>query len=237
MDLVRDLISTGRYVREETKIKVRQPISECLIDGKYESILGDLKELIKEELNVKNIVFVEDLSEYMNFTIKPNFKVCGAMFGPKMKDYQTLLADLNDEDKEMLVKEQTITVDFDGERLDITPNMVDVRIDAKEGFNVGMENNKFIILNTELTRELILEGLAREVVSKVQNIRKEMDLNIVDRIDIDYSADDEIIDAINSFKEYIMNETLCVNLNVNENIDTIVDINGHDVKLDIKVAK
>jgi len=237
MDLVRDLISTGRYVREETKIKVRQPISECLIDGKYESILGDLKELIKEELNVKNIVFVEDLSEYMNFTIKPNFKVCGAMFGPKMKDYQTLLADLSDEDKEMLVKEQTITVDFDGERLDITPNMVDVRIDAKEGFNVGMENNKFIILNTELTRELILEGLAREVVSKVQNIRKEMDLNIVDRIDIDYSADDEIMDAINSFKEYIMNETLCVNLNVNDKVNTIIDINGHDVKLEIKVAK
>ena len=237
MDLVRDLISTGRYVREETKIKVRQPISECLIDGKYESILGDLKELIKEELNVKNIVFVEDLSEYMNFTIKPNFKVCGAMFGPKMKDYQTLLMDLCDEDKESLVKEQTITVDFDGERLDITPNMVDVRIDAKEGFNVGMENNKFIILNTELTRELILEGLAREVVSKVQNIRKEMDLNIVDRIDIDYNADDEIMDAINEFKDYIMNETLCVNFNVNENVETVVDINGHDVKLEIKVAK
>ena len=88
MDLVRDLISTGRYVREENKIKVRQPISECLVDGKYESILGDLVNLIKEELNVKKVVFVNDLSKYMNFTIKPNFKVCGAMFGPKMKEYQ-----------------------------------------------------------------------------------------------------------------------------------------------------
>ncbi len=164
MDLVRDLISTGRYVREETKIKVRQPLSECLIDGKYESILGDLVNLINEELNVKKVTFVDDLSKYMNFTIKPNFKVCGSMFGSKMKDYQAALLDLHDEDIELILKEETVTIDFDGGRLDITPDMVDVRIESKEGFNVGMENNKFIILNTELTRELILEGLARELV-------------------------------------------------------------------------
>ena len=151
MDLVRDLISTGRYVREETKIKVRQPISECLIDGKYETILGDLVGLINEELNVKKVTFVDDLSKYMNFTIKPNFKVCGAMFGPKMKDYQSALLDLHDEDIELILKEETVTIDFDGGRIDITPDMVDVRIESKEGFNVGMENNKFIILNTELS--------------------------------------------------------------------------------------
>ena len=80
MDLVRDLISTGRYVREETKIKVRQPISECLIDGKYETILGDLVGLINEELNVKKVTFVDDLSTYMDVVIKPNFKVCGPLF-------------------------------------------------------------------------------------------------------------------------------------------------------------
>ena len=152
MDLVRDLISTGRYVREETKIKVRQPIAECLIDGKYESILGDLVNLINEELNVKKVTYVDDLGKYMNFTIKPNFKVCGAMFGPKMKDYQNALLDLTGEDIDLLLREQTITIDFDGGRLDVTPEMVDVRIESKEGFNVGMENNKFIILNTELTR-------------------------------------------------------------------------------------
>ena len=124
-----------------------------------------------------------------------------------------------------------------GERLDITPNMVDVRIESKEGFNVGMENNKFIILNTELTRDLILEGLAREVVSKVQNIRKEQAFNIVDRINISYFADDEIADAINTFKDYIISETLCVNLTMNSEIDNIVEINGHEVKLKIEVAK
>lgn len=233
MDLVRDLISTGRFVREDTKIKVRQPLSEALIDGKYESILGDLVELIKEELNVKKVTFVTDLSKYMNFNIKPNFKVCGAMFGPRMKDYQTLLQNLNEEDEEALLQEETITVDFDGERLDITPDMVDVRIESKEGFNVGMQNNKFIILNTELTEELILEGLAREFVSKVQNIRKTIGLEISDRIDLTYYGDELTNKAFEEFKEYIMSETLAVNYSQNDSGETN-DINGHDVKIEVK---
>ena len=239
MDLVRDLISTGRYVREEAKIKVRQPISECLIDGKYKDILGDLVNLINEELNVKQVVFVNDLAEYMNFTIKPNFKVCGAMFGSKMKLYQQTLSDLNDDDIDLLLKEETITVDFDGERLDITPNMVDIRIEAKEGFNVGMENNKFIILNTDLSRDLLLEGLAREIVSKVQNLRKENNFNIIDRIELEYSSDDEVKEAINEFKDYIMNETLAVVIKENSNLEkaNLIDINGHDVKIKIEVTK
>ena len=236
MDLVRDLISTGRYVREETKIKVRQPIKECLIDGKYESILGDLVNLIKEELNVKKVVFVSDLTKYMNFTIKPNFKVCGAMFGPKMKDYQTALNDLNKDDIDLLLKEETITIDFDGGRLDITPDMVDVRIEAKEGFNVGMVNNKFIILNTELTRDLLLEGLARESVSKIQNLRKTTGLEISDRIKLYYNGDDEIKETFNMFKKYIMDETLSVVFEeTNDNLD-IIDINGHNVGIKIEKA-
>ena len=230
MDLVRDLISTGRFVREETKIKVRQPLSEALVDGKYESILGDLVELIKEELNVKTVTFVSDLSKYMNFNIKPNFKVCGAMFGPRMKDYQALLQNLSEEDEELLLQEETITVDFDGERLDITPDMVDVRIESKEGFNVGMQNNKFIILNTELTEELILEGLAREFVSKVQNIRKTSGLDIADRIKLYYSGDELTNKAFEEFSDYIMSETLAT---VYEEKDAgeVNDINGHDVKI------
>ena len=230
MDLVRDLISTGRFVREETKIKVRQPLSEALVDGKYESILGDLVELIKEELNVKTVTFVSDLSKYMNFNIKPNFKVCGAMFGPRMKDYQALLQNLSEEDEELLLQEETITVDFDGERLDITPDMVDVRIESKEGFNVGMQNNKFIILNTELTDELILEGLAREFVSKVQNIRKTNGLDISDRIKLYYSGDELTNKAFDEFSDYIMSETLATVYEVKD-VGEVNDINGHDVKI------
>ena len=234
MDLVRDLISTGRYVREETKIKVRQPLSECLIDGKYKSILGDLVNLINEELNVKKVTFVDDLGKYMNFTIKPNFKVCGAMFGPKMKDYQQVLLDLEKDDIDLILKQETITIDFDGERLDITPDMVDVRIESKEGFNVGMENNKFIILNTELTRELLLEGLCREAISKIQNLRKTSGLDIADRIKLVYNADEEVNEAFNMFKNYIMDETLAVEFNSTDEKLELIDVNGHQVGFKIE---
>ncbi len=233
MDLVRDLISTGRYVREETKIKVRQPIAECLIDGKYESVLGDLVTLINEELNVKKVTFVDDLSKYMKFTIKPNFKVCGAIIGSKMKDYQAVLADLDGENLDLVLKGETITVDFYGGCLDITPDMVDVKFSSKEGFNVGMENNKFIILNTELTRELLLEGMAREFVSKVQNLRKTSGLEITDRISLTYQGDKDIQEALEMFKEYIMEETLAVTFEESDNGE-ITDINGHDVKIALK---
>ena len=235
MDLVRDLISTGRFVREENKVKVRQPLGECLIDGKYESILGNLVNLIIEELNVKKVTFVDDLSKYMNFTIKPNFKVCGAMFGAKMRDYQEVLKDLNDEDIDLILKNETVTVDFDGERLDITPDMVDVRIESKEGFNVGMQNNKFIILNTELTEELILEGLARELVSKVQNLRKTSGLEIENRIKLYYFGDDRVNKAIETFVDFIKKETLSVEVIKDENLEESVDLNGH--KTLIKIEK
>ncbi len=233
MDLVRDLISTGRYVREETKIKVRQPIVECLIDGKYEAILGDLVNLINEELNVKKVTYVDDLSKYMEFTIKPNFKVCGAKIGSKMKEYQAILADLDNEFLDLVLKGETITVDFDGGRLDITPDMVDVKFSSKEGFNVGMENNKFIILNTELTRELILEGMAREFVSKVQNLRKTSGLLITDRINLTYQGDKDIKEAMDMFRDYIMEETLAVTFDESD-VGEVTDINGHEVKISLK---
>ncbi len=233
MDLVRDLISTGRYVREEAKIKVRQPLSECIINGAYKKILGDLTELIKEELNVKKVTYVEDLSKYMHFNIKPNFKVVGPTLGSNIKAFQGALMDLNEEDKKMLLKEETITIDFNGERLDVTPDMVDVRIEAKEGFNVGMENNKFVILNTDIDRDLLLEGLAREFVSKVQNMRKTSGLEIENRIELYYDGDKEILESLSKYSDYVKEETLAT---VYENKDSgeEIDVNGHKVKVQIK---
>ena len=96
-----------------------------------------------------------------------------------------------------------------------------------------MQNNKFIILNTELNEELILEGLAREFVSKVQNIRKTIGLEISDRIDLTYSGDELTNKAFDEFKEYIMSETLAVNFSQSDNGE-VNDINGHEVKIEVK---
>ncbi len=234
MNLVRSLISIGRFVREENKVKVRQPLSEVILDGKTKDVLGDLVELIKEELNVKEVIFEKDLSKYMNFMVKPNFKECGKLFGPNMGKYTELLNSLSESDIIKLENNEALTVDTDWNgTLTINKEMVDIRIQSKEGFNVDMENNNFVILNTNLTEELIYEGNAREVVSKVQNMRKNAGFEIENRITITYNGDAEVLKTFEQFGEYIANETLATKMTVGEGSE-ILDINGHELKITIE---
>ena len=234
MDLVRNLISIGRYVREEAKIKVRQPLSEALLDGKNKELISDLVPLIEEELNIKNVTFVEDLNEYMNLSVKPNFKVVGKVFGSLIKEFQTKLEELSEQEINNLQKGNSITLELGGEVKEITSDMVDIRISSKEGFNVGMENNNFIILNTELTEELVMEGIARETVSKVQNLRKNKGFDIVDRINIYYQGDEDFVKALNKYMDYIKSETLAVEVKELEELTDKFDLNGHEVYLDVE---
>ncbi len=234
MDLVRNLISLGRNVREKVKIKVRQPISEVLIDGKNKDIIGDLEELIKEELNVKNITYIDDLSKYMNFEVKPNFKVVGKIFGSKIKLYQEELTKLNYEDIKSIEQGNNITITIDNEVFDITSDMVDIRVSSKEGYNTQKDLNNFIILNTNLTDELINEGIARELISKVQNLRKQKDFDVADRIKLYYEKNEKLEEVLSSFNEMIKNETLSVELIEKNNIENEFDLNGLLVKVDVK---
>ena len=234
MDLVRDLISLGRNVREENKVKVRQPISEVVLDGKTKKVLNDLVDLIKEELNVKEVVFEDDLSKYMNYFVKPNFKEVGKVFGSNIKEFANKLESLSTEDILKLENNETVSMDIAGTTYDVTKDMVDIRISSKEGFNVGSENNNFVILNTTLTEDLILEGLARECVSKVQQLRKSSDFNIVDRINLYYSGDEDFDKAIDKFEKYIKDETLSLSITKDDNLTESFDLNGHDVKLKVE---
>ena len=234
MDLVRSLISIGRYVREEAKIKVRQPLNEALLDGKNKELISDLVSLIEEELNIKKVVFVDDLNEYMNLSVKPNFKVVGKLFGPLIKEFQNKLENLSSTEINTLEKGNSITMIIGDKETEITPEMVDIRISSKEGFNVGMENNNFIILDTTLTEDLILEGIAREMVSKVQQLRKNKDFNVTDRIKLYYKGDQDIDKCLNKLSEYIKNETLSVSIEQRDNLKEKYDLNGHDCYIDIE---
>ena len=234
MDLVRDLISSGRYVREETKIKVRQPLSEALLDSKNESIIGNLSDLIKEELNVKEIKYVSNLNEYMNFTVKPNFKLVGRIFGKNINVFANKLNDLKVNDINKLQNNETIPMVIDDTNYEIDLSMVDIRISSKEGFNVGTINNEFIILDTTLTDELIMEGIARETISKIQQLRKTNDFNVVDRIKVYYNGDNEFTTALNKNIEFIKNETLAKEFILDENLTESFDINDHNVKLKVE---
>ena len=233
MDLVRDLISIGRNVREEQKLRVRQPLGEMLIDGKNENVLKDLTNLIKEELNVKEVAFVKDTSKYMNYNLKPNFKVVGKVFGSALNEYQNKLLELPLEDIKKLENDEVIHMEVNGKDYEVTKDMIDIRITAKEGFNVGMENNNFVILNTTLTDDLIKEGIAREVVSKVQLMRKNKDLELTDRIVVKYNADEYVSAAIEEYSDYIKHETLADDLVSENTLENEFNIDERKVAIDI----
>lgn len=234
MDLVRDLVTLGRASREEAKIKVRQPLSKVIIDGKYKEIIGDLTELIKEELNVKEVQFEEDLSEFMEFELKPNFRVCGSILGSKVKEFGKVLREADAKELLGKLEEGKVSLELGGEETEIERDFVEVKISAKEGFDVIMENNLFVILDTELNEELLNEGYVREFVSKIQQLRKKKDLDILDNIKISYKSDDEVEKAIERDKEFIKSETLALEV-VNEDNDAEVEnLNGHDIKINIE---
>ena len=230
MDLVRDLISLGRNVREEEKIKVRQPISEVILDGKNKEILKGLEDLIKEELNVKEIVFEQDLTKYMDFQVKPNFKEAGKILGSKIKDFTNYLNNLSEEDIEKAVNKESLKF----EDLEITENLLDIKIKSKKGMKVAMENSNFIILNTTLTEDLIKEGIAREIVSKVQNLRKEKDFDIENRIKLYYNSNNYFEEVLKEFGEYIKKETLALKIIKKEDLTNKYNINDIEVYLDVE---
>ena len=236
MDLVRELISLGRNAREEAKIKVRQPISEIILDGKNKAVINDLVDLIKEELNVKNVIFTQDLNEYISYDIKPNFKVCGPILGKNIKEFQDKLKDFTQDNISTLENGNTITLNIGGNDIDITYDMLDIRINSKEGFNASNEGNNFIILNTTLTDELIDEGIVREFVSKVQQIRKTNDYEMMDNINIYYSHNDEFNKSIKNYIDFIKKETLAIDLiESDENYENTYDLNG--IELGIRLEK
>ena len=237
MDLVRDLVGLGRAARAQSKIKVRQPLQKILIDGKYEELISDLVPLIQEELNIKEVYFEKDLKDFMDFSLKPNFKVAGSILGSKIKLLGNALNQLDaSEVVPKLEAGETIEVELDGEKIQVQKDYVMISISAKEGFMVEMENNLFVILDTTLTEDLVNEGFAREFVSKVQQMRKSSGFEVTDQIKIAFYGDEEVTKAVNEYKDYIMQETLAVA------IDSVQDAqleqqNLNDHMTGIKVEK
>ncbi len=233
MDLVRDLVTLGRGARETVKIKVRQPIQKVIVDGKYEALISDLVDLIKEELNVKDVVFATELGNYMNFSLKPNFKVLGPVLGQKMGLFGKKLGELDPAIyAPKLDGGEVISIDLEGEAFELSKENVLINIQAKEGFTVSLENNVFVILDTVLNETLIHEGYAREVISRVQQMRKAADFQVLDEINIYYSCDENFEKGILAHEAYIMSETLCVNLekNASKAVEEF-ELNGCPVKL------
>lgn len=235
MDLVRTMVTLGRGIREKEKIKVRQPLSTIKIDSKYKDIIYDFLDLIKEELNVKEVVFETKLEEFLNYSLKPNFKEAGPKLGGTIKEFGKVLSEADaSEFINKLESEGKVRIVLGGEEVEITPEMVDASISAKDGFAVAMENKVFTILDTNLTKELIEEGFAREVISKVQQLRKQSGFEMMDKIKIHLSSSEDVEKAVEKHKNYILSETLALEI-VKDGKGEEFDINGN--KADISVEK
>ena len=170
----------------------------------------------------------------MNIEYKPNFKVCGRIFGKDMSRFTEYLSTISKEEIKLL-QDNKLEINLNGTDYKVESDYVETRINSKEGYDVAVENNNLIILNTNLTEELIGEGLARETISKIQNLRKSNDYEIMDRIIIHYSSNEEYTKSINNYLDFIKKETLANDIIKEDNIDNIIDIN--DYKVGIKLER
>ena len=234
MELVRDICSLGRNAREDAAIKVRQPLNFMILPLVDETVIEDFESIIKEELNIKEIVYKDDMTEYMDYIVKPNFKVVGKVFGPKMKDFQEAVSklDINDVNK---IKAGYFKMNFLGEEIDVTEDMILTTLKNKKGYCAASNGKTSIVLDTSLTEDLILEGLAREVVRKVQSLRKEADFVITDHINLYYHGDEMFDKMLASYDEYIKNETLADSLLEDQNIEKDMELN--DIVVGLRVER
>ena len=240
MDLARTLVGLGRAARESVKIKVRQPIQKIFIDGKNKALIEDLSPLIREELNVKEVEFIKDVKDYMNYSLKPNFRALGPVLGKDMGLFSKVIQQL---DPSKVVKafdqDQPIVVKLSDEKtVNVTKDQMVVNISSKEGFTVEMVNNVFIILDTALTKELTHEGYAREFISRVQQMRKSNGFEVSDHINIFYESTEEFTLAISEFEKYIMDETLAELIAPLANGESeTLNLNGHETKIFLERIK
>jgi isoleucyl-tRNA synthetase len=236
MDLVKELVKLGRASRENSKIKVRQPINKIHIDGKYKELISDLVPLVKEELNVKEVVFEHDLNEFMDFTLKPNFKLAGPKLGSNVKAFAGALAAASATDIINAVQSgHKYEITVNGQTVELDEEILDIRISAKEGYNVSTDNNVFIIIDTNLTEDLINEGYAREFISKVQQMRKNNGYEMMDKIKIFYNGTSEIDKAVEEFMNFIKSETLAVSIEkVSSDDMEVQNLNGIDTGMKLE---
>ncbi len=238
MDYAITAVSLGRYLRTKKELKVRQPLNKVVIvtiDNSIRESLMETVEIIKEELNVKKVEFDLNEENLVDRTIKPNFKSLAPKVGKNMKEVSEIISSLNSQKVNLLLEGNTFNETLrDGSVLNITKDDLMIFRKEKEGLTVATENNITVALDTHITLELKEEGFAREFVSKIQNIRKEIGLEVSDRIAVEYNAG-VFEHAINAFKNYIMSETLTDKLNSVQNTSNSIEIN--DVICYLNVSK
>lgn len=239
MSFVETAVRLGRILRNEKNIKIRQPLSNFTVVANREITQNAVREysgLIKEELNVKNVTVIVNEEELAKITAKPNFRLLGKKFGSKVKSIAEGISSLSLE--EIRALEQGDSVTMEGEN--ITIEDLTVQHESKQGIFSASEGDITVSLDTTVTPELLAECHARELINRIQNLRKESGFEISDRINVTYNAGEELAGAITELNSYIASETLSVRIEKDENIKenaTELEINGLTCRLKIEKAK
>jgi isoleucyl-tRNA synthetase len=231
---MQNIILLGRQKREQVKIKTKIPLSCLTIIHEDQAMLDEISRLesyIESELNVKSIVYSTDEDKYIKLFAKPNSPVLGKRFGKEFNKFRQQIQDLNAAQLNTLQEEGSISLQ--GESFS-TEDILVFR-EAKEGTEALSNRFISIDMNCELNDDLINEGLAREVINRIQKTRKDIGLNVTDRIMIHYIANDALAIAIEKHREYIAKETLCTDFIQQDTAsEHSFDVEGSELKLDIK---
>lgn len=211
MDIILKSVNMGRALRAKHQVKIRQPLHKITLLTKNEAVqgvLGDMSLLITDELNVRQVEIAENEEDLVQLAAKPNLRVLGPKFGKKLKEIRPQIEALTASEIVSLQNGGNKTITLDGEDFEISVDEIFIERHQKEGIVTESEGDVTVALDIQLDDELIAEGFAREFVNKVQQTRKELDLDVVDRIDVSFSSEELLKSAIEKHADYIKTETL-----------------------------
>ncbi len=232
------IVVSGRAARAGSGRKNRQPLAKMIV--KCDTALSEpCQNIVKEELNVKEIVFTDEVNEYLSWSFKPQLKTCGPKFGKVLGELKAALTRINGSAaKAELDRDGSLALELPSGRVVLEPEDLLIQNEQKDGFFAVSDAEICVVLDTTLTEELITEGFVREIVSKIQTMRKEADFNVTDRIEIGISQNEKLIELALANREEICGDTLAssISTTLSENAKEW-DINGEKVTLSVKVIK
>ncbi len=243
MDIAQKISSMILGLRRKVSLKVRQPLSKILLpvlDKNFKDHLEKVKDLILSEVNIKEIEYIADTSGILVKKIKPNFKTLGPKYGKQMKDISVAINKFTQDDIRKIETEEKYTLNINNEEIEIVISDVEIISEDIPGLLVANEGNLTVALDINVTEELKQEGIAREFINRIQNIRKDSGFDVVDKIKIEIQKHDEINSALINFKTYICSQTLAIEINLCEKLEqnksSYVTIDN-DINTYIKLTK
>ena len=235
MDLAYKIVKLGRSARNSANIKNRQPLLEMLIS--IDTLPKYYEDIVKEELNVKKVELGAEMSKYVDFEIKPNLPVLGKEYGKLIPKIKAKLAQMNQMDLATKVKNgKSEYIEIDDTQIELTSENLLITMQGKEGFAFSGEGEIGVILETKITPELKKEGYVREVLSKVQNMRKDKGFEVLDKINLYVAGSSELESVIKENEELIKHDTLAkkIEYHVERDNYTTTNINGQSLDIDIE---